>query len=250
MKRILFLFFSCFSICVSSQDWVESINISGGLPPSKYNSGLTEEAAANLRNNFSALMKIRGVAYNFDDIVLEGKGFNGSVYLFDNWNNNAPITIDNKSYKIPNLNYNIEKNAFAFKYKDSIFSFKEAVISKAFLGGRKFKTINVNGVNEIYEVIFSNSKLECLKKYSLRLITPSPNPMVNRSKATIKRMFKYYLFKEGADMVPFKLKKSSFFNDAGFQMHKKEIMNFVKSNNLSFRKEKDVARIFAYASKL
>lgn len=248
MKKVVFIFFIFFHLTVSSQGWVESINISGGDPPFDNNVGLYENQES-LTGNRGDWSKISGILSNIDDILLEKRDFNGSVYLFDDWNNKSKITINNKNYSLPNMNYNVEKNVFAFKSKDSIYTFEDAVVEKALINNKFFKTINLNGINDIYQVIYKGKNFECLKKYTLRLINASANPMVNRNKSTIKKDYKYYILKD-ENLINFKLKKSSFFKMPEFKKYKKEILQFVKNNNLSFKKEKDIKFIFAYANKL
>ena len=74
--------------------------------------------------------------YNTRNVIL------GSVYLFDEWNNNAEIhTLSNERFLVRNINLNINRNAFEAKLtdSDSIFSFNFNNIKQIVINDKIYK---------------------------------------------------------------------------------------------------------------
>lgn len=62
-----------------------------------------------LRGNFREWSKIMSSFGEFDDIEFNKRGLDGTVYLFDKWENNGVIEVENKRYEFSNINFNINK---------------------------------------------------------------------------------------------------------------------------------------------
>ena len=175
----------------------------------------------------------------------------GSAYLFDEWNNNGEIqTITGERFLIRNINLNISRNAFEAKVNDndSIFSFNFNNIKQLIINGKVYKNYFYNEDNRVYEIIYSDNNFSILKGFSIKLVTGSGNPMLNRSNDKYVQKQSYFLRSEENGMIEsFKLNKRSL--NKLFQSSSKDlnrIQSYLESNNLSYKSEKDVIRLLGF----
>ena len=249
MNKLLIIPVLLMFINSNAQNWVETINMSGGNPPfANVNGTNSYDGYVGNPNEWS---KIMGVFYEFDDIRFGKMGFEGSVYLFDEWENKGVIVIGKKRYIVDNINFHIVQSVFMSKIEgDSTFVYNAKGIDEIYVKDKLYKNFyNSNeGTNKFYEVIYEDQKTTILKGYTVTLIQASPNPMVNRSKNKIKRHSSYYIFKNGG-IQSFKLKKSSILNLIGND-YVQNLQQYVKDNNLSYKKENNVIKMLNYVSKL
>lgn len=185
--------------------------------------------------------------YNTRNIVL------GSVYLFDEWNNSAEIhTLSNEKFLVRNINLNINRNAFEAKLtdSDSIFSFNFNNIRHIVINDKIYKNYYYNDDNRVYEIIYQSNKFSIMKGFSIKVVSSSGNPMVNRSNDKYAR-FSSYFIKRNNSIKPFKLRKRSIYN---LLDNDKNIISrlesYMSNKNLSYKREKDVVQILDYVFNL
>ena len=185
--------------------------------------------------------------YNTRNIVL------GSVYLFDEWNNSAVIhTLSNERFLVKNINLNINRNAFEVKLadSDSIFSFNFNNIKRIVINDKTYKNYYYNDDNRVYEIIYQSNKFSIMKGFSIKVVSSSGNPMVNRSNDKYAR-FSSYFIKQKNSIKPFKLRKRSIYNLLdGDKNAISRLESYVSNNNLSYKREKDVVQILDYVFNL
>ena len=138
----------------------------------------------------------------------------GSTYLFDEWNNDGEIqTVTGERFLVRNINLNLSRNAFEAKVNDndSIFSFNFNNIKQIVINGKSYKNYYFNEENRVYELIYSNENFSILKGFSVKLVTGSGNPMVNRSNDKYVKKESYFIRDaEDKSIQKFKLNKRSF----------------------------------------
>lgn len=176
----------------------------------------------------------------------------GTVYLFDTWDNYGVIhTTDHQKLALYNINLNIKRNTFESKIgKDSIYAFNFNNIDKFVINGRTFKNYYWDNDNRVYEVIAKGKNYEILKGFSIKYVEGSPNPMLNRKSDRYVRNEKYYLRKDNK-IVFFNLKKSRVLKLMNLdELKKNKVLTFAEERKLSFKKEADVRKIIAFASGL
>ena len=120
----------------------------------------------------------------------------GSTYLFDEWNNDGEIqTVTGERFLVRNINLNLSRNAFEAKVNDndSIFSFNFNNIKQIVINGKSYKNYYFNEENRVYELIYSNENFSILKGFSVKLVTGSGNPMVNRSNDKYVKKESYFI---------------------------------------------------------
>ena len=176
----------------------------------------------------------------------------GSAYLFDEWNNDGEIqTLTGERFLVRNINLNISRNAFEAKVNDndSIFSFNFNNIKQIIINGKYYKNYFYNEDNRVYELVYSGKTFSILKGFTVKLVTGSGNPMVNRSNDKYVKKESYFIRSTDTKIIEsFKMNKRSLnklfensFKDVG------RILAFIDSGNLSYKDEKDVIRMLEFA---
>ena len=185
--------------------------------------------------------------YNTRNVIL------GSVYLFDEWNNNAEIhTLSNERFLVRNINLNINRNAFEAKLtdSDSIFSFNFNNIKQIVINDKTYKNYYYNDDNRVYEIIYESNNFSIMKGFSIKLVSSSGNPMVNRSNDKYAK-FSSYFIKKNNSIKPFKLRKRSIYNLLNDDKNIISIIeSYVVNKKLSYKREDDVVQILEYAFNL
>ena len=176
----------------------------------------------------------------------------GSTYLFDEWNNDGEIqTVTGERFLVRNINLNLSRNAFEAKVNDndSIFSFNFNNIKQIVINGKSYKNYYFNEENRVYELIYSNENFSILKGFSVKLVTGSGNPMVNRSNDKYVKKESYFIRDaEDKSIQKFKLNKRSFsklFSNKDLDLER--IERFSSSNRISFKDEEDVIQLLKFA---
>jgi hypothetical protein len=176
----------------------------------------------------------------------------GSAYLFDEWNNDGEIqTLTGERFLVRNINLNISRNAFEAKINDndSIFSFTFNNIKQIIINGKSYKNYFYNEDNRVYELIYSGRDFTILKGFSVKLVTGSGNPMVNRSNDKYVKKESYFIrSSQNKTIESFKLSKRSLnklFEDSSMDVSR--ILAFIDSNNLSYKDENNVIRMLEFA---
>jgi len=176
----------------------------------------------------------------------------GSAYLFDEWNNDGEIqTLTGERFLVRNINLNISRNAFEAKVNDndSIFSFNFNNIKQIIINGKYYKNYFYNEDNRVYEVVYSGKTFSILKGFTVKLVTGSGNPMVNRSNDKYVKKESYFIRSTDKKTIEsFKMNKRSL--NKLFENNLKDvsrILAFIGSGNLSYKDEKDVIRMLEFA---
>ena len=176
----------------------------------------------------------------------------GSAYLFDEWNNDGEIqTLTGERFLVRNINLNISRNAFEAKINDndSIFSFNFNNIKQIIINGKNYKNYFYNEDNRVYELVYTGKTFSILKGFTVKLVTGSGNPMVNRSNDKYVKKESYFIRSTDTKIIEsFKMNKRSLtklfensLKDVG------RILAFIDSVNLSYKDEKDVIRMLEFA---
>ncbi len=176
----------------------------------------------------------------------------GSAYLFDEWNNDGEIqTLTGERFLVRNINLNISRNAFEAKINDndSIFSFTFNNIKQIIINGKSYKNYFYNEDNRVYELIYSGRDFTILKGFSVKLVTGSGNPMVNRSNDKYVKKESYFIrSSQNKTIESFKLSKRSLnklFENSSMDVSR--ILAFIDSNNLSYKDENNVIKMLEFA---
>ena len=176
----------------------------------------------------------------------------GSAYLFDEWNNDGEIqTLTGERFLVRNINLNISRNAFEAKINDndSIFSFNFNNIKQIIINDKYYKNYFYNEDNRVYELVYSGKTFSILKGFTVKLVTGSGNPMVNRSNDKYVKKESYFIRSSDKKTIEsFKMNKRSLNNL--FENSSKDvgrILAFIDSGNLSYKDEKDVIRMLEFA---
>ncbi|MEP0264514.1 hypothetical protein [Dokdonia sp.] len=175
----------------------------------------------------------------------------GSKYLYDDWKNVGVLeTGKNKKYRIENLNYDVERDAFVSKIsKDSVLVFNTVNFKKIVINNKNFKVVdkvNENGMM-FMEVVGEADSFSLLKDYKLTIREGVFSPTKGKGNDEYVISYKYYVQRNG-QITAIKFKKSELLKIFGSKAD--QIKSFAKKNRLSFNKDKDVKRMFLYLNKI
>lgn len=177
-------------------------------------------------------------------VINPPRRIDGSVHLFDSWNNNGTIKTDKAAFKIRNINFNAKRNAFESQIPntDSIFTFDFTNIEKMVVDNMVFKNVYspIEGGNKVFQVVAEAGNFAVYKDHYIEIKEGSPNPMLARANDKYIMRDSYYI-KSGKSFKRARLKKSSILKALGRKASKVE--DFAKDNNLSFKKERDLQKI-------
>jgi len=176
----------------------------------------------------------------------------GSLYLFDTWENFGWIEHDNKKYTLKDVNYNILMDQFEYKISnDSVFIFDNN-IDLIYLANKNFKKyyLDANTGHKYCEVLYEGSNYSLLKKYDVRLREAGPNPLMLKGNSNeFVKSKKYYINNNVTNtLLPIKLKKNNIV--ALFSNKENDIKSYIKKNKISYKNENDLVKIFKYYDSL
>ena len=247
-KFILSLSFLFIISTTFSQGWVESLQLFQKEFIQNLNGSLVSEQNTMVGNP-NEWSKIMGVFYQFDDIRFDDRHLEGSIFLFDNEDHPGRVYIDNKVYKMENINYNIENDQFFTKIEnDSVFIYTFETIDKISIKNREFKEIYDPYLNKesVFEIIYEGDNISLFKKHTVRFIAGSDNPMVNRSSSIFKQKQRYYI-EQGKKISKLNLKKSSILNLFDTKSRIK-VKDYIRDNKLSLKKEYDLKKLLYFCN--
>jgi len=177
----------------------------------------------------------------------------GNIYLFSEWVNNVELALKtNKRLIIRNLNYNIQKDKFEIKIsKDSVFTLDSNYIDYIVVEGRNFKKLEqVINSKGFYEIVFFGNNFSIVKKNNLRLIKGKLNPLDGSVEPNKYYAYQdYYLNRDNNRLIKFNLKRKAVLSLFKEDKEKK-LINYVNKNRFSYKKEKDLIKIFKYVDSL
>ena len=173
--------------------------------------------------------------------VLKDK--NNDLYTFPNWNNQGVIFIENNRYFLSNLNFNVATNSFESRIKrDELFSYKNSEIDSVTINNHLFKKVG----NSFYEVLYEKDNNLFLKKYDIKY----KEGTVSRLNGTVGKastsLIHTYLVKSYESIESIELNKKDLLNLLKDDNQKDIVEEFVKSEHLSYRNEKDMIEIIEF----
>ena len=104
-----------------------------------------------------------------------------------------------------------------------------------------FKNVFYDGGKRVYQVVYESDAYSILKAYDVKLISGSPNPMVNRMRDKYVRKESYFL-KQDNKVKPFRLTKRKLQTLIGDETKINELDAYMKKYKLSYKKELDVQK--------
>lgn len=175
-------------------------------------------------------------------------GVVGNKFLFNHWDLTARVfTEGDKILDVKNANFDMERGTFSFKEGDNVFDINQFVVSSVTIGDMLFKrTKNPStNISRLMEVVYESDDLALLKDHNVRLVEGKFNIQEGQMPDELKPQESYYLISDG-EFKKFKPKKSAIIKVFG--SHEKEMVDFVKNNNLSYKD--DLKTIFSELGKL
>lgn len=219
-QTMKFLLLSVLGICCSVLSAQNNSNsVSTGL----------SVISQNNANNFGA----------FTFVSNSKSGIEGTVYLFNGWNNKTIIyTLEGTNFTMQNINLNLQRNTFESKItSDSLFTFNFNGIEKFEINTKVFKNFYYNDDNRVFEIIYENDAFTLMKGFEIQILEGSANPMLNRKNDKYVKKQSYFI-KRDTEIEPFKLNRkelNKLFNDDEVKV--KKVENYIKTDDLSSGEE-------------
>lgn len=180
----------------------------------------------------------------------KAENIEGSYRLYDNDFHKGIITTkDGKKFEVPALNYNIKADQLEAKIsEDSVYAFNTSSIVEVDFGKNKFKTLfdPKKYSPTFYEVIGSFNNQTVLKHRTVKVKPGIVNPMTQQKQTPDKfvQEYSYYVTNEKGGLDELKLKKRTIlklFDDSA-----EEIEDYASKNDLSFKEDADLKKLFNY----
>lgn len=167
-----------------------------------------------------------------------------NFYLFKNWSNKGIIFVDNKTYYLENINFNITNNSFDSRIgRKKLFSFKTSEIDAVTIKGHTFKKIR----NTFYEVLFEKNGKKLYKKYNIKYREGIVN-RIGGEVGPVRKSIKFdYLLSINDSLKKIELNKKSILK--ALNSYKNLVNDYLKNNRTSFKNEKGIISLLAYMSK-
>lgn len=167
------------------------------------------------------------------------ENFEGSIYLFEEWNTIGFITTNNnETASIKGLNYDTKNDVFVTKFgKDSIFMFDDLNLKEIIINNKKFKRYNnIDGNPKHYfEIIAYSKDIEILKRYEKKIKLGKKDPLTQVSTPNKLIDSNKYYFKHADTVNEIKLNKKSFV--LLFGENSNEISDFISKNKISLKED-------------
>ncbi len=210
-----------------------------------YASGLSAQERRTVAQIGSTSSVITGFltkpAVQVDGITIEGNRF-----LFENWKNKGELYSKGKTLNVDNINYDIYNNQFSeFRSIDSLFIFENKLIDSARINGRCLKP---DTSKKFKEVLLEGEKISLYKVYKTEIVEGMFNPIDGSKQPSRFKVTDDYLISKNGIIKSFSLSKKEISEVVKDQ--KSQIEKYIDENNLSYKKEADVIRIFKYYNTL
>ncbi len=172
-----------------------------------------------------------------------------NTYLFQRFENGSVINNKNKRYSA-HVNFDLLSGKLLIQDKNGIWAIYDGEIKYVETTNRKFIFLEYKKKNGFFEVLTSK-KIALLKKWSIFQKMDTSNPLVAANelhRTYSKKSILYYYSPKFRKAKKLPTKFSKFL--AIFEKQQQAMDKYIKQNNLSFKKEKDLVDIFTYYSTL
>lgn len=189
-----------------------------------------------IKNIESRLVTNQGVEF-----VGELKDIDDNIYIFPTWKNYGVLYVDNKTYQLNNINFNVETNSFESRLKkDQLFSYGKSSIDSVSINNHLFKKIG----SSFYEVLYENGDNKFLKKHDVRYTRGEDKRLSGpKGETTVSLNYKYLIVSK-EDFNKIELNKNSIIKL--YESDEDKLKSFVKKERLSYKKEEDIIKIIDY----
>lgn len=184
-------------------------------------------------------------------IVRTGKIIDGYKHIWKEWDNNGVVeAVNGKKYRVSKINFNAKNNWFEVNvHQDSTYAFDRRKVNKVVIKDRTFINVEFpeNQRSFVVEEIAKGKDFLLVKKYDVEILYGSHDPMRGTTRDKYKLLNDYYL-KNDEGVEKFSPKKSSIIKLYGDNA--KKVAAYAKKEKLSFKDDKELAKIIAFANGL
>ncbi|MEP0263819.1 hypothetical protein [Dokdonia sp.] len=178
------------------------------------------------------------------------KPIDGSVYIYEDWSNNATVSSEETTVRLDNLNFNAQRNAFQSKIgRDTVFTFNFRNLNKVVVKNKTFKNVYSpkHQKSRVFEVVTETKDFTIYKDYRIEIKEGNPNPQRGAANDKYLLRFDYYV-SQGENFDKFQLKKSKVLKLMGDKADQVEA--YIKTNKLKIKRDNDFAKVITYYNSL
>ncbi len=171
------------------------------------------------------------------------KDKNKDIYSFSNWSNEGVLYLDNTKYLLSNINFNVSTNSFESRIdRKKLFSYRNSTIDSVVINNRLFKKVD----NYFYEVLLKNGDKYFLKKHDIKFHKGAINRLDLSEGQSFTSLVYKYLIKVDNEFKTINLNKRSIVGLLEDAKEKETLLEFAKKQRLSFKRERDLVKIFKF----
>lgn len=174
----------------------------------------------------------------------------GTDYMVENWAETVELhDVKNKSYKIPNSNFNITHNRLESKIGDDkkakTFIFDKKNVNDFVLQNHLFVKKQIDKKITYVESLSNEVGVNLYKYYFSEVIEAAFNTMTQKKMGKDKIVIKtkYYLEKQENVLTELKFSKSGIIKSLS---NSTELKKYIKSNHLKMKEEKEFIDVLHY----
>ncbi|MFC4721470.1 hypothetical protein ACFO5O_03990 [Geojedonia litorea] len=179
----------------------------------------------------------------------------GTPYLFDNWENEARLYLNDEIFVATLFNFNIEQEQFEAKFsEDSVLIIDTKNIDKIVINAIVFKSYPyvTSYDGRFLQELKTTRGFDVLKKYYVKIKEGKYNPMTQQQIVAdkyIKYEEYFILNKQSSTINAIKLNQKNILELIDPSLHH-SLNQFVKNNKLNYKDEDDLIKILTYYNSL
>lgn len=172
---------------------------------------------------------------------------NEDIYMMSNWSNQSVLYFNSQEYSLSNINFNVSTNSFDSKIdRIKLFSYNNSTIDSVKINNHLFKKVE----DIFYQVLFEQGNNLFLKKFDIKINKGAINRLDLSEGKSFSTLIYIYLIKFDNVFEKVDLNKKSILGLLKNEKDQDKLIEFVKQQNLSYKNEVDVVKMFEYILKI
>lgn len=208
----------------------------------------SQDVSTDLKRNVLVnYQSTNGVIYTRMLDVIDDLDSKNAFLLFEGWQEISVVDNSGNTVVIDSANYNIENDLMLFYKNDKLFYLYPNLVKEVHFKESIFRTFHSEEENKnLFFEALSEGDLTLLKRYDIKTFKSNTHPMgiQHNNAAPRKKQSEEFYYSIGdseeIQLLPKKKKKFLLL----FKKNRNRLLDFIRSNKLSNKKEEDLILIF------